>query len=235
MKSKHAYNSFYARHAKRALDVALAAPLLVLAAPVYAAVAAAIVVDDGRPVFYRPLRGGYHGKPFRIFKFRTMVKDADRIGGGTTALGDPRITRVGAVLRKTKLDETANLISIVKGDMSFVGPRPELLKYTERYTGDELAILEVRPGVTDFSSLEFISLDEVVGAEDADARYEELVLPRKNALRVRYANEVSLSTDASIFARTVGAVASKALRVLLPKAKVRPNGRRHGVPAASQL
>lgn len=164
-----AYEGIYNRFIKRGIGFIVALPFLIIAIPIYIIISIAIVAEDGRPVFYRPLRGGYKNKPFRIFKFRTMVKNADKIGGGTTANHDPRITKVGGFLRKTKLDETANLINILIGTMSFIGPRPELLQYTEQYEGDEKQILEVRPGVTDYSSIEFINLDEIVGAGNADA------------------------------------------------------------------
>lgn len=214
-----AYDGLYNRRVKRILGLTLALPFLVVAIPIYLGVAFAIILEDGFPIFYRPLRGGYRGKPFRIFKFRTMVKNADKIGGGTTAFHDPRITRVGNFLRKTKLDETANLVNILLGTMSFVGPRPELLQYTEHYEGEEKEILEVRPGVTDFSSLEFINLDEIVGDENADETYERLVLKKKNALRIKYAESVSFGTDCSIFCKTVGKVIHKALGVIFRRSR----------------
>lgn len=148
-----------------------------------------------------------------------MVKNADQIGGGTTAAHDPRITRAGRILRKTKLDETANLLNILLGSMSFIGPRPELLCYTEKYRGDEKKILQVRPGITDYSSLEFINLDEIVGSDDPDAMYEKLVLKKKNALRVKYAETVCFSTDARLFFKTIGAVFQKGRHYLFPGKK----------------
>ena len=209
VRGKPAYLGVYNRFIKRVLDLLLALFFLVFAIPLYLFIGAA-----GRPVFYRPLRGGYRGKPFRIFKFRTMLKNADQIGGGTTALNDPRITRVGQFLRKTKLDETANLLNILRGTMSFIGPRPELLRYTENYSEREKAILMVRPGVTDYSSIEFINLDEIVGTENADEMYEKYVLKRKNELRLKYAETVSFGTDAKIFITTVAHVIKKALRFI---------------------
>ena len=209
---KKAYDGLYNRVWKRVIDLAAAVPFIIIVLPLYAAIAAAILLEDGAPVFYRPLRGGYKNKPFRIFKFRTMVKNADQIGGGTTANNDPRITRVGRILRKTKLDETANLINIILGTMSFIGPRPELLQYTQQYEGAEKEILQVRPGITDFSSITFINLDEIVGAENADEMYEKYVLKKKNALRIQYAESVSFSTDIGLFFQTI--VARKAFRFL---------------------
>lgn len=208
------YHGLYNRVLKRSLDFILAIFLSVILSPVFLLVSILIVLDSGFPVFYRAERGGLHGKSFRIFKFRTMVQNADQIGGGTTALNDSRITRVGAFLRKTKLDEIANLFSIIKGDMSFIGPRPELLRYTSQYRGTEKLIEEVRPGITDFSSLEFINLDEIVGTENADEMFEKHVLPRKNKLRVKYAACVSFRTDCRLFFLTVWRVIVKAFNVI---------------------
>lgn len=210
-----AYDGIYNRYVKRILDIAVAFPFFIIAIPLYFMISIAILSEDGRPVFYRPLRGGYKNLPFRIFKFRTMVKNADKIGGGTTANHDSRITKVGGFLRKTKLDETANLINIIAGTMSFIGPRPELLQYVERYEGNEKEIMEVRPGVTDYSSMEFINLDEIVGADNADEMYEKYVLKRKNELRVKYAETVSFKTDVSIFFQTIGKVLQKSFRFIV--------------------
>ena len=205
-----AYDSFYNRRVKRWLGFFIALVLLAVLWPLYIVIALLIAVEDGFPVFYRPLRGGYNDKPFRIFKFRSMVRNADRVGGGTTALNDPRITKAGNFLRKTKLDEIPQLFNIIGGSMSFIGPRPELLRYVEQYAGDEKLIMKVRPGITDFSSVEFINLDEVVGAENADEAYEKYVLKRKNQLRIKYAREVSFATDCRLFLNTAGSVIRKA-------------------------
>ncbi|MGN0527786.1 MAG: sugar transferase [Eubacterium sp.] len=211
------YSSFYNRYVKRCLDFVFALLMLIVLSPIFAIVSIAIVIDSGRPVFYRAQRGGYKEKTFKIYKFRSMVQNADKIGGGTTALGDTRITKVGNILRKTKLDEFPNLINIVRGEMSFIGPRPELLKYTQQYDGVEKYIFQVRPGITDFSSDYFINLDEVVGSENADEMYEKYVLKNKNALRVKYAAEVSLKTDIKIFFKTVLDVIKKAFGFLFKR------------------
>ena len=204
------YNNFYNRYLKRWLGVCIACLLLLVLWPFYLIIALAVIIEDGSPVFYRPLRGGYRNKPFHIFKFRSMVKNADKIGGGTTALHDPRITKVGNFLRKTKLDEIPQLFNIINGTMSFIGPRPELLRYTDQYEGEEKLIFEVRPGITDFSSIEFINLDEIVGQGDADEMYEKYILKKKNALRIKYAKEVSFATDVKLFSLTVWRVIKKA-------------------------
>lgn len=216
---KKGYTGIYNRVIKRVLEFPLALAASVIVTPVILLIGIFIVLEDGFPILYTPQRGGYHGKPFRIFKLRTMRKDADRYGG-TTALNDPRITRCGRLLRKIKFDELPQAYNVLRGDMSFVGPRPELLQYTDAYEGDECLILEVRPGVTDFSSIEFISLDEIVGAENADEMYEKYVLKRKNALRVKYAREVSFTTDVYLFFKTIGCVLKKAGRILKQRNEV---------------
>lgn len=210
-------DGIYNRFVKRILDLILALIFAVVLAPIYLILALAVVIDTGLPVFYRAERGGYRDKPFRIFKFRSMVKNADRIGGGTTALNDSRITKVGNVLRKTKLDETPQLFNIIKGDMSFIGPRPELLRYTTQYEGEELLIHRVRPGITDYSSIEFINLDEIVGGENADEMYEKYVLKRKNELRVKYAKTVSFGTDIKLLFITVWDVLKKICRFVFKR------------------
>ena len=211
------YNGFYNRHVKRLLGFVLAVILSVVLCPIFLIISIAVIIDSGFPVFYRAPRGGYKGKTFRIMKFRTMVKNADKIGGGTTALNDGRITRVGRFLRKTKLDEVANLLCIIKGDMCFIGPRPELLQYTQNYDEEEQVIFQVRPGITDYSSLEFINLDEIVGEDNADEYYEKYVLKEKNRLRIKYAREVYFTTDVKLFAGTVWSVIKKALKVIFTK------------------
>lgn len=209
-----AYKGIYNRVIKRIIDFILALILLIVTSPVFLFISLIIIADTGFPVFYRAERGGYKKKSFRIFKFRTMVNNADKIGGGTTAFHDNRITKAGAFLRKTKLDEFANLISIITGHMSFIGPRPELLEYTRQYKGTELLINEVRPGITDYSSIEFINLDEIVGDKNADEIYEKYVLPKKNKLRIKYAATVSFRTDCKLFFLTVAKVLQKGTKII---------------------
>lgn len=209
------YNSIYNKFLKRIIDFIIAIVLAIVLAPLYVIISIAIVVESGFPIFYIAKRGGYNNKPFKIFKFRTMVKDADKIGGGTTALNDSRITKVGNFLRKTKLDEIPQLFNIINGSMSFIGPRPELLKYTDQYIGEEECILKVRPGITDYSSIEFINLDEIVGGENADEMYEMYVLERKNQLRIKYAKKVSPGIDIKLFIKTVSKVFEKAIKFII--------------------
>ena len=212
-----AYKGIYNRFVKRGLDICVSGVAILILWPFYLIIALLIAAKDGFPVLYRAERGGYRGKTFRFCKFRSMVKNADQIGGGTTSLRDPRITRVGNVLRKTKLDEIPQLFQVFLGKMSLVGPRPELLRYVEQYTGQELDILQVRPGITDYSSVEFINLDEIVGEQNADEMYEKYVLKKKNALRVRYAHTVSFGTDVYILFKTLGAVLDKILGFVFRK------------------
>lgn len=209
-----AYDGIYNRVIKRALDVLISGIALLILWPLFLILAVLIALEDGFPVFYRAERGGYRNQTFRICKFRSMVRNADKIGGGTTALHDPRITRIGNILRKTKLDELPQIAQVFTGKLSLIGPRPELLRYTDAYEGEEKDILKVRPGITDYSSIEFINLDEIVGGENADEMYEKYVLKRKNALRVKYAHTVSFAVDAAILFRTLGAVLKKAFGFL---------------------
>lgn len=206
---KMAYDGLYNRCIKRGADILLSGAALLILWPVLLVIAAAVALESGFPVFYRAQRGGYRGEEFKICKFRTMVKNADKIGGGTTALHDPRITKVGNFLRKTKLDELPQFGQVFLGKMSIIGPRPELLQYTSQYTGEELDILKVRPGITDYSSIEFVNLDEIVGGDNADEMYEKLVLKKKNQLRVKYAHSVSFKVDVEIFIKTALAVLKK--------------------------
>ena len=216
-KERNAYDGIYNRYVKRMLDMLISGVGLILLSPFYLIIALAVGIETGFPVFYRAPRGGYKGNSFKICKFRTMVKNADKIGGGTTALNDSRITKVGNFLRKTKLDEIPQLGQVFLGKMSLIGPRPELLRYVEQYEGDELLILEVRPGITDYSSIEFINLDEIVGGENADEMYEKYVLKRKNELRIKYARTVSFKTDMKLLFLTVWKVLEKAFGFVVKK------------------
>lgn len=207
---KKIYNKIF----KRIIDLFLAILIFLMLLPIFLIVSFLIVLESGFPILYKADRGGYHGKTFKIYKFRSMIKNADKIGGGTTALNDSRITKVGNFIRKTKIDELPNLLNIIKGEMSFIGPRPELLRYTNQYIGTEKLILEVRPGITDFSSIEFINLDEIVGTINADENYEKLVLPKKNKLRLKYVANISFMTDVKIFFLTIEKVIRKSIKFI---------------------
>ena len=188
---------------KRVFDVLCSGLGLILLSPLLVTVAVIIKLTSDGPVFYRGTRTGLNGKPFSMLKFRTMVVDAEKLGGPSTGLRDVRVTAVGRWLRRYKLDELPQLLNVMLGEMSIVGPRPEVPLYTKDYTGDELLILTVRPGITDFASIEFARLDEVLGHEEPDRVYEDTVKPRKNALRVKYAKEHSLRLDCLLIARTI--------------------------------
>ena len=207
---------FYSKVLKRCLDFALAVVFLLPCLAVMLPIAIAVKCTSEGPVFYRALRGGYHNRPFSILKFRTMVVGADQYAS-TTALDDPRVTRVGRVLRRSKLDELPQLFNILKGEMSFIGPRPELLRYTMRYTPEQQCILWVRPGITDRSSIVYISQDEIVGEENPVENFEKYILPEKNRLRVEYARNQSFSLDCRLFFETIASVFRKAERVAREK------------------
>jgi len=178
----------------------IALPFLV---PFFAVIAIVIKLDSYGPVFYRRWRTGLNGKPFRIFKFRTMVVNAETIGGPSTALNDYRLTRIGKFLRKYKIDELPQLINILIGEMSLVGPRPQVETYTKLYNDDEKIILSVKPGVTDYASIEFINMDKILGDEQVDDKYFREIEPRKNKLRIKYAKESSFLIDMKILFMTL--------------------------------
>jgi len=193
--------------AKRVFDVVLSAGGLALLAPILAAVAVAIRVNSAGPVFYRGLRAGRDGRPFRIFKFRTMVVNADKIGGPSSAADDPRITRVGDFLRRYKLDELPQLLNVVKGEMSLVGPRPEVMQEVLQYTDEEKRLLDVRPGITDWASIKFRNEGEILrGSVDPHQAYLEKIRPEKIRLGLEYVQRRSLATDCRIIASTLRAI-----------------------------
>lgn len=187
--------------AKRAFDIHGALTGIVVLSPVLAGLAAAVKFTSPGPIFYRGTRTGRNGKPFRILKFRSMVVGADH-GAGSTSRNDPRVTRIGRVLRRYKLDELPQLFNVLRGDMSFVGPRPELPQYTRLYTDAERVILTVRPGITDYSSIQFANLNDLVDDDDPDASFEKKVLPEKNRLRVKYVEDRSFLLDLKLMLKT---------------------------------
>ena len=189
--------------AKRLFDILSSAAALVVLLPLLLVFAAGVKLSSPGPVFYRGLRTGRHGKPFRILKFRTMVVGAAEVGGPSTGQDDPRVTPFGTFLRRFKLDELPNLVCVLRGQMSIVGPRPEVPQYTSLYQGEEKLILTVRPGITDLSSIRFIDLASHIGAENVDAAFETRVLPIKNRLRVQYVKERSFWMDMKIIVSTL--------------------------------
>jgi len=188
---------------KRLFDILCSFGGLLLLAPLLSMIAVLVRLGSSGPILYRGLRTGRFGHPFRIIKFRTMVSDAEQVGGGSTARDDPRITGLGRLLRRYKLDELPQLMNVLIGDMSIVGPRPELPEYTKLYSGDESLILRVRPGITDYASLKYIRLGEILGNDAPDDVYMEKVRPLKNALRVKYVREQSFMSDMKIILRTL--------------------------------
>ncbi|MBQ7052473.1 MAG: sugar transferase [Clostridia bacterium] len=192
---------------KRLMDIVISGAALFVLWPVLLLAAAAIKIDDPGPVFYRQVRVGRNGKEFRIFKFRTMVVDADRKGLQITVGRDSRITRVGAILRKTKLDELAQLINVFVGEMSFVGPRPEVPKYVNMYTPYQRQVLLVRPGITDYASIAYRNENDMLeGAEDPERMYIDVIMPDKIELNMKYLREISPVADIRLIFSTIIAV-----------------------------
>ena len=193
---------------KRLMDIVISGGALLVIWPVLLLVALAIKIDDPGPVFYRQVRVGRGGKTFRIFKFRTMVVDADKKGLAITVGRDNRITRVGALLRKTKLDELAQLINVFVGEMSFVGPRPEVQKYVDMYTPYQRQVLLVRPGITDYASIAYRNENDMLAeAEDPERMYIDVIMPDKIELNMKYLREISPLADIRLIFGTIAAVA----------------------------
>lgn len=181
---------------KRFFDIIVSALTLLAFSPLLIAIAMWVKVDSPGPVFYRGERAGRGNRPFRIFKFRSMVVNADRIGGSSTSGHDVRVTRSGRFIRRHKIDELSQLLNVLSGNMSIVGPRPEVLSYTNKYHGEFKEILSVRPGITDWASI--WNADEggvLAGATDPDRAYEILIQPTKLQLQLRYVRERHFWTD----------------------------------------
>lgn len=188
---------------KRLFDIVISLLFLVILGPLLLVIAAWIRIDSKGPVFYRQERTGRHGKMFRIYKFRTMFPDSDRKGLLTVGGRDPRITGAGSLLRKYKLDELPQFMNVLSGDMSIVGPRPEVKKYTDMYTDEQRQVLNVRPGITDYASLEYIDENEILArSSDPEAVYIKEIMPAKLVLNMKYIREVSLLTDLRIIVQT---------------------------------
>lgn len=191
---------------KRFFDVSVAFLLLFFLWPVLFVLALLIKLSSVGPIFYRGVRIGRNGHPFRIFKFRTMVADAEKKGASSTHERDSRITGIGAFMRRLKLDEFPQLLNILIGDMSFVGPRPEVQKFVDMYTEEEKSILSVRPGITDWSSIKFHNEGEIIAASgipDADEAYVKLIRPEKLRLQMKYVREQTVLLDIKIIVQTV--------------------------------
>jgi lipopolysaccharide/colanic/teichoic acid biosynthesis glycosyltransferase len=192
---------------KRVFDILFSLTGLLLALPLMLAIAVLIKLDSKGPVFYRGFRVGKDGEPFEMFKFRTMVVNADQIGGSSTPNDDPRITQIGRFLRKQKLDELPQLINVLRGDMSVVGPRPQVQWAVDEYTVEEEQVLSVRPGITDYASLRFSNEGEILeGSANPDKDYMEKIHPEKMRLSLEYVKNRSLLIDIKIIIQTIGAI-----------------------------
>ena len=188
---------------KRLFDVVAAVAGLLVLSPLFALVALAIKLTSRGPVFFRQERVGRDFQTFRIYKFRTMVVDAPRLGGQITAGRDPRITSIGHLLRKTKLDELPQLLNVLFGEMSLVGPRPEVPKYVEMFRPQFAEVLSVRPGITDLASVKYRDENEILGrADDPEAAYVNQVLPDKLALATEYVRRASFWFDVRLIFAT---------------------------------
>jgi len=194
---------------KRLFDIIFSFFGLIIVSPLLGLIAIIIKMDSKGPVFYRGERVGRFGKTFKIWKFRTMVENAEKIGSIHASSNDPRITKIGKFLRKYKLDELPQLINILKGEMSFVGPRPQVKYYVDLYNEEEKISLIVRPGMTDYASIRYINQEDLVDEENVDKSYQEKIEPEKNQLRVKYAKNNSLLIDAKIIFQTILAIVKK--------------------------
>jgi lipopolysaccharide/colanic/teichoic acid biosynthesis glycosyltransferase len=189
---------------KRVFDVFFSCIGLIVLAPIFLLIFVAIRLTDHGPVFYRQRRVGLNGTPFDILKFRTMVVNADKIGPSVTQGRDPRITRIGRILRQTKLDELPQLWNVLRGEMTFVGPRPEVPFYIARYTQEQQEVLKLKPGLTDLASLSFRNEEELLrGATDLDSFYLNVCVPKKVQLNLEYAHHASLFSDVRLIVRTI--------------------------------
>lgn len=196
---------------KRAFDLAVSMAGLLALSPLFCALAVAIKLGSRGSVFYRGERVGRKGRTFRIFKFRSMVTDADKLGSSTTSGADSRVTRAGRIIRKYKLDEFSQLINVLKGEMSLVGPRPQVRWAVELFSEEEKRVLELRPGITDWASIRFRDEGGIIersGIADPDEAYLKLIHPEKMRLQLKYLKERSFMTDLGIILRTLGAVVS---------------------------
>lgn len=178
---------------KRIIDILASAFMLILLFPFGLVIALLIVCDSRGGVFYRQSRVGRYNRDFTLYKFRTMRTDADRLGLLTVGARDPRVTRVGYYLRKYKIDELPQLLNILSGDMSFVGPRPEVRKYVDLYNNEQKKVLSVRPGLTDYASIAYINENEILEkANDKEQTYINEIMPEKIKLNMKFIQNPSL-------------------------------------------
>ena len=189
---------------KRLLDIVVSILSIFSLSPILIIIALIIKFsEDKGPIFYKGERASKGGRSFTLYKFRTMEPDAELTGGPSTAIDDPRFTNIGRLLRKYKLDENPQFYNVLIGDMSLVGPRPQVLFYTEKYNGEEKLILEVKPGLTDLATIKFSDMDKILGSGDVDKKYSQEIEPIKNKLRIEYVKNMSLSLDLLILFKTL--------------------------------
>lgn len=193
---------------KRLFDIILSIIGLIILAPFFIIIALLIVLDSRGGVFYRQVRVGLNGKDFYLFKFRSMRTDADKKGLLITVGGrDSRITRMGYFIRKYKVDELPQLLNVLFGDMSLVGPRPEVRRYVDMYNEEQKKVLTVKPGITDYASIEYSNENELLGkAADPEKVYIEEIMPAKLRLNLRYIAEQGLATDLKIIFKTIAKI-----------------------------
>lgn len=194
---------------KRLIDITVSFAGLIALAPLFIAIATLIKRDSKGPVLYKGERVGRFGEPFKIYKFRTMVINADKLGGPSTAADDVRLTKTAGFLKKYQLDELPQLINVLKGDMSLVGPRPEVEVYVNMFTEVEKTILTVPPGMTDYASLWDFHEGEILrGSDDPEKTYLEEIRPEKIRLQLKYIKDHSFVVDIKIILKTLWKVIS---------------------------
>jgi lipopolysaccharide/colanic/teichoic acid biosynthesis glycosyltransferase len=196
--------TFYDRIGKRWLDAVCAILGLLVTSPVFVVTAILIRLTSSGPVFFRQVRLGQQGRRFRIFKFRTMASGASTKGNLITANDDPRITRLGKLLRRTKIDEIPQLLNVLRGEMSFVGPRPEVPHYAAGYTHWQSRVLMARPGITGPAAIAFVNEEEILARQlDKDAFYRATLLPAKLDLDLQYCENIRFLTDLKLVLKTL--------------------------------
>jgi lipopolysaccharide/colanic/teichoic acid biosynthesis glycosyltransferase len=188
---------------KRVFDATAATLGLVMMSPVIAVAGAIVKLDSPGPAIYRGERIGRNGKPFHIYKLRTMRMNARAAGLGITGAKDPRVTAVGRFLRRTKLDELPQLLNVVLGEMSLVGPRPEAPEYVRLYTDEQREVLSARPGMTGLAVISYLDEEEILGQVDPETKYLTSVMPEKLALDLHYVRNASFGLDMKIIGRTL--------------------------------
>ena len=197
------------RPSKRAFDLLASTVGIIVLSPVLAAIAVAIKTNDGGPILFRQNRVGRDGRIFRMLKFRTMVVDAERRGLLLTVGNDARVTPIGRLLRSSKLDELPQLINVIRGEMSLVGPRPEVPRYVALYTPEQRRVLTLVPGVTDPASIAYLDEATILGrAADPERAYIEEIMPRKLEINLSYAATATLRRDIALILRTLGVIAA---------------------------